>query len=283
MQISTFETFLAIADCGGFHSAAQHLNITQTAVSARIKSLEETLGTQLFNRGAGGTSLSASGRQFRPYAEQMLRTWKNVTADLSGHYANRLSLRLGTQLSIWDPLLVDVAIWLEAELGKLPFTLNYDHSMNMHEAVRQQLVDIAITNEGPIGTRFGVVELPPEKLVLVSDKPRHFDDERYALLVNLELGSEYQAQLQDILPERKQQHIFLGNAMMGLRYLCKRGGIGYFPTKMVERLLKSEELHIVSEAPEISLPCYAVFLPDNPALSQIKEVLTGLIHLRSYS
>jgi len=280
MQIRNFETFLAIADFGGFHGAAQHLNITQTAVSARIKALEETLGTQLFSRGPGGTRLTASGRQFRPYAEQMLRTWSNVRVELSGQYKNRLSLRLGTQLSIWDPLLVDVAIWLEMELGKLPMTLNYDHSMNMHEAVRQQLVDIAITNDAPVGTRFGVVELPPEKLLLVSDKASDFENGDFPLFMNLELGTQYQAQLQDILPERSQQHIFLGNAMMGLRYLTKRGGIGYFPENMLEAPLSKGELHLVRCAPEIVLSCYAVHLPDNPAHEQIKEVLSGLVQLR---
>ncbi len=281
MQINTFETFLAVADCGGFHSAAQQLNITQTTVSARIKSLEKNLGTELFNRGPGGTSLSASGRQFRPYAEQMLRTWKNVTADLSGQYVNRLSLRLGTQLSIWDPLLVDVAIWIESELGKLPFTLNYDHTMNMHEAVRQQLVDIALTNEAPIGAGYGVVKLPAEKMVLVSDNPLKFNEGPLPLLVNLELGLQYQMQLQDILPERSQQHIFLGSAIMGLRYLTKRGGVGYFPLKMVENAVLSRTLYEVTDAPKVSLSCYAVYSRDNPAQEQIKQVLAGLITLRS--
>lgn len=75
MQINAIETFLAIQRTGSFHAAAAHLNITQTAVSARIKSLESTLGLSLFERGPGGTRLSAAGQQFKPYAEQILRTW----------------------------------------------------------------------------------------------------------------------------------------------------------------------------------------------------------------
>jgi DNA-binding transcriptional LysR family regulator len=48
MQINAFETFLAIAATGSFHGAARELNITQTAVSARIKALEAALGQSLF-------------------------------------------------------------------------------------------------------------------------------------------------------------------------------------------------------------------------------------------
>ncbi|MBL4874725.1 MAG: LysR family transcriptional regulator [Rhodobacteraceae bacterium] len=43
MNIGAIETYLVIAELGGFHIAARRLNITQTAVSARIKSLEKAL------------------------------------------------------------------------------------------------------------------------------------------------------------------------------------------------------------------------------------------------
>lgn len=47
--------------------------MTQPAVSARIKALEESLGVALFERGQGGLGLSAAGRALRPHAEQLLR------------------------------------------------------------------------------------------------------------------------------------------------------------------------------------------------------------------
>ena len=113
MQIKALETFLCVADTGGFLAAARKLNVTQTAVSARIRLIEDETGKQLFTRGAGGTALTEFGRQFKPYAEQMLSLWSFASTDLPAQTQDRLALRLGAQLSIWDPLLVDLAVRFE--------------------------------------------------------------------------------------------------------------------------------------------------------------------------
>src|SRR5215467_3065325 len=74
MELDQVETFLAAASFGGFHRAAEALRITQPAVSARIRSLEQSLGILLFTRSRSGLTLSDAGKVFRPYAEQLLRT-----------------------------------------------------------------------------------------------------------------------------------------------------------------------------------------------------------------
>jgi LysR family transcriptional regulator, low CO2-responsive transcriptional regulator len=73
MEILQLETFLAVATYGGFHRAAEALRISQPAVSARISTLEESLGTRLFEREHGKFSLSLAGKALRPHAEQLLR------------------------------------------------------------------------------------------------------------------------------------------------------------------------------------------------------------------
>ena len=74
MEIDQIKTFLAVATFGGFHRAAEALNISQPAVSARIKALEESMGATLFARSRSGLTLSEAGRILRPYAEELLRT-----------------------------------------------------------------------------------------------------------------------------------------------------------------------------------------------------------------
>jgi DNA-binding transcriptional LysR family regulator len=73
MEILQLETFLAVATYGGFHRAAEALRVSQPAVSARISTLEESLGTRLFEREHGKFSLSLAGKALRPHAEQVLR------------------------------------------------------------------------------------------------------------------------------------------------------------------------------------------------------------------
>ncbi|HEV2732138.1 MAG TPA: LysR family transcriptional regulator, partial [Terriglobales bacterium] len=74
MEIDQLETFIAVATFGGFHRAAEALRVSQPAVSARIKALEESLGSTLFARSRNALTLSEAGRILRPYAEQLLKT-----------------------------------------------------------------------------------------------------------------------------------------------------------------------------------------------------------------
>ena len=64
MEIDQVETFLAVATFGGFHRAAEALRISQPAVSARIKALEESLGVRLFSRSRGGLIVSDAAAPF---------------------------------------------------------------------------------------------------------------------------------------------------------------------------------------------------------------------------
>jgi DNA-binding transcriptional LysR family regulator len=73
MEILQLETFLAVASYGGFHRAAEALDVSQPAVSARIGALEQSLGTRLFDRGPSGFSLSPAGKALRPHAEKLLQ------------------------------------------------------------------------------------------------------------------------------------------------------------------------------------------------------------------
>ncbi|TWA98729.1 LysR family transcriptional regulator [Bradyrhizobium stylosanthis] len=73
MDLIWLEDFLAIAEERGFSRAAERRHVTQPALSRRIRSLEEWLGTQLFERSTHTVTLTAAGESFRPVAEDVLR------------------------------------------------------------------------------------------------------------------------------------------------------------------------------------------------------------------
>jgi DNA-binding transcriptional LysR family regulator len=73
MDLIWLEDFLAIAEGGGFSRAAERRHVTQPALSRRIRSLEEWLGTPLFERSTHTVALTPAGEMFRPVAEDVLR------------------------------------------------------------------------------------------------------------------------------------------------------------------------------------------------------------------
>lgn len=64
--------FLAVIDDGSFHKAAKLLNMSQPALSRRVRTLEERVGNLLFERTTRSVSLTIAGRKLEPIARRLL-------------------------------------------------------------------------------------------------------------------------------------------------------------------------------------------------------------------
>ena len=73
MDSSDLRVFEAVARVGGMKRAAEDLNTVQSNVTARIRKLEDALGTPLFSRHSRGVTLTAAGSRLLPYAVRMGR------------------------------------------------------------------------------------------------------------------------------------------------------------------------------------------------------------------
>ena len=69
MNIATIETFLAVHRLGNLNRAAEELNVTQSAVTARLDALEASLGARLLNRSRKGATLTKAGYSFLEQAD----------------------------------------------------------------------------------------------------------------------------------------------------------------------------------------------------------------------
>ncbi len=61
---SAIPIFVAVVEVGSFSLAAERLGMTKSAVSKRISSLEDNLGTRLFHRSTRKLTLTESGEEF---------------------------------------------------------------------------------------------------------------------------------------------------------------------------------------------------------------------------
>ncbi|WP_025135556.1 LysR family transcriptional regulator [Achromobacter sp. DH1f] len=103
-MIKEFKTFIAVARDGTFTGAGAQLGLTQSAVSAQIKRLEEYLGVALFDRGARAATLNAHGREMLPQAEELVAMAERMATAGAGHVSG--SLRIGAIASVQQDLLV---------------------------------------------------------------------------------------------------------------------------------------------------------------------------------
>ena len=72
MELYQLRSFAAVAELGHLTRAAERLHISQPAVSAQIKALEDELGVTLFERVSSGMVLTSAGRKLLPAAEKVL-------------------------------------------------------------------------------------------------------------------------------------------------------------------------------------------------------------------
>ncbi|WP_243311961.1 LysR family transcriptional regulator [Fundidesulfovibrio agrisoli] len=72
MELYHLRTFVAVAEEGNLSRAAERLHLSQPAVSAHVKALEEELGVHLFSRSARGMDVTDSGRRLCATAHEAL-------------------------------------------------------------------------------------------------------------------------------------------------------------------------------------------------------------------
>lgn len=151
MDLHQLRIFVAIADNGNLTRASEALYLSQPAVSAQIKALEEELGVSLFFREARGMGLTAAGKVLLAEAGRALNAAKNVVLraqqlrnDISGEF------KLGT---IIEPVIL--------RLGELLSTLVSQHP-NLHISLSQgisgDIIDQVIAGRINAGFVIGEIE-----------------------------------------------------------------------------------------------------------------------------
>jgi len=145
MEIDQLETFIAVATFGGFHRAAETLRLSQPAVSARIKALEESLGSTLFARSRNTLTLSDAGRILRPFAEQLLKTASQARQAV--HELKPASggpLQIAAALSISVYFLPDVLKRFQRAHPKVIIAIRPGHSKEVLEMVLNEEAEIGL-------------------------------------------------------------------------------------------------------------------------------------------
>lgn len=144
LNLDHLRTFLAVTRLEGVRKAADGLNLTQPAVTARIRNLEETLGTELFDRSRGGIRLTERGERLVAYAERFEHLVELVERDVAGPGGVQGRLRLGVSETIaqcWLPAFISV---LHARYPKLEIEFNVDISINLRAELLDRRLDLAI-------------------------------------------------------------------------------------------------------------------------------------------
>jgi LysR family transcriptional regulator, cell division regulator len=96
MNINDLNIFATAARLGSITKAAKSLATVQSNVTARIRLLEEELGTQLFHRNHTGITLTQKGQELLPYAQQTIALIQKAKEAVSDNKKVQGILRIGS-------------------------------------------------------------------------------------------------------------------------------------------------------------------------------------------
>lgn len=276
MDINLARTFLEIVSSRSFVQAADRLNITQTAVSARVKTLEELLGRKLFVRNRAGASLTPAGELFIRHALALVQVWERARQQVAIPAGRRALVAVGCETSLWAPLLVDWMLWMRKGAPDLALRTSVGTTDELVEEVANGTLDIAVVYAPRQRPGLRIELLIEEKLVLVSSSPGVTAPDP-ASYVFVDWGREFAAQHSLAFPELSSAPISASLGPLGLGYLMAAGGAGYFRQNVLRPYLEAGQLHRVAGAPEFLYPAYAVYA-ENADPTVLRPSLLGLRH-----
>lgn len=252
MDIELARTFLEIAKAGSFIAAAENLHITQTAVTARIRKLEEQLNCTLFLRSRNGASLTSNGERFVDYARQLLQTWESAKQDLPLTEYGPDRIRLGGEISLWNPLLLNWVNRLRQADTRFSITTHVHRIKELNLKLESGMIDAAIVHQPEYQPGLQIEELVEEKLIMVRSAKTNNP------YVYIDWGDFFKEQHDAALPQLNNAEYRFDLGPLGLRFILENGGSGYFRSRAVKEHLQTGELTKEPDYPEFSYPVYLV-------------------------
>ena len=83
MELDRLSDFAAVARLGSIKAAARERGVSDATLAARIKKLEEQLGTRLFEKNGQTMALTSSGEMLLSDAEQILTSYRQLRRELN--------------------------------------------------------------------------------------------------------------------------------------------------------------------------------------------------------
>ena len=269
MDIDLARTFLEIIRSGSFIATAERMHITQTAVTARVRSLELQLGCRLFTRNRAGARLTSDGERFVAYATQLVQTWETAKRDLPLPRGYDKLLSLGAEVSLSNPLML---AWVQRLRQALP-----EHALRSDVAGDNELLkklelgalDAVLVHQPAYWPALQVEQVLEEKLIQVEHAG---NPEPY---IYVDWGPAFRERHDLALPGNMRSALSFSLGPLALQYLVQCGGRGYFRTRVVQRYLDDGTLKRVEQAPEFSYPIYLVYAraAQSPTLARAIELL----------
>ncbi|MCR9060471.1 MAG: LysR family transcriptional regulator [Rhodobacteraceae bacterium] len=256
MNIEHIRAFLEVTSNGSFQIAADQLNVTQSTISARIKSLEDRLNRSLFRRKRNGIELTSGGHQFHPHAVELVRSWERGQQMVSLPEGTESVVSLGIESNHWSRIIPSWANFMGQKAPSTALNATAGSSGSLMTKLKSGMLDLAILYEPQHTPEVAIELLIDDILIMVSSEPRSVESGEVPGYIFVDWGESFRSQHNLHFPGVFSHKMTVSSAEVAQQHILSNGGSGYFLESVVMPYLESGLLHIVENAPKFTRPVY---------------------------
>jgi LysR family transcriptional regulator, flagellar master operon regulator len=264
MNITAIQTFLSVVRTRNLNRAAEEMNITQSAVSARLDGLEHALGAQLLIRSRKGATLTKEGFSFLEQAQVIARAWDNARARISLPHGVTTVFSLACDPGLWTGL---GQSWIDDLRNRNPDTAFEVWTAGTSDArswLQSGMSDAALLPEPITGPDLKSRVFDTYELMQVSTRPRKAV-EWHPDYIYVNYGEGFRAQHAETWPSDETASASFSNPDWALSHLLAHGGSAYLPEPLITSHLRDGTLYRVENATAFERHCHLSWRLDRQA------------------
>jgi len=271
MKIELLKTFLEVSRTLHFRVASEALFITQSAVSARIKLLEDDLGVLLFDRSQKHLKLTPEGHRLIKHANELIFMWQKTKQDVGIAQSNTMQLVVGSMMSIWDIALQDWLQKLHKNMDDCSLLTKTYSPIELRKSLLNRIIDIAFLFEPSFVEDLVTEKVATVPLHLVTTNPQYESETENFVIVDYgeAVNVKYMRDFQHA-PAAKHH---MSQPIIALNFILDVGGSAYLPKQMTFEYVRKKKLFIVEDAPIYSREIYANYLAKSQKVDMIKQAI----------
>jgi DNA-binding transcriptional LysR family regulator len=267
MDVRFLATFLEVAQTRHFGKAAENLYLTQSAVSARIRLLEEYFNTTLFIRNRNSIQLTSAGEKLIPYAECLSSTLSDARKALNEVDVNYLVC--GATPNACELFLNDALIQMNVNFPDLSIRAEMLNTEQLSRQLHERIIDIAFSTEPLKSDDVENVPIDSAILGLYSSDGTNVEEELQKY-VHIEWNVKTSESLYQLYPSARRATFKTGSLSIATNYIRSKGGSVLLTENLARRLNVIKNIELIESMEKLSVTTYLVYLKDikNTSLSE---------------
>ncbi|KZN35177.1 LysR family transcriptional regulator [Pseudoalteromonas luteoviolacea] len=277
MDKELLKTFVEVSKTRHFGRAAENLYITQSAVSFRIRQLEQHLGVSLFTRQRNNIQLTAPGERLLPHAQMLLTGMQRARLDVALANNMRQQLSLAGTPNIWDAYLQFGINQIVSSMPGVSLVAEVKTQQESTRLLLERTLDLAVLFDPPKVDELIVRQVKNLSIIPVSTfNTKSKDDFFGKQYVYVDWGTAFSLWHAKQFEGAAPPYFRTSTGRIALELILQCGGSAYIPKMLATDLIEQQKLFHVGSVEHNFREVYVAYHRGNDQSDHIETIVNLL-------